>query len=270
MKNSILISSILMLAFQLSAQRIYFCDNYTSSGEPIGANTKLTCPAEGGYVYVLLNNGSSNMPTDKVYLYVDKLTTSEYVPFDVKDISADKSKNWVVYDYKFASPGDYRITFKDANMKELAKDYVSLVPKETESTSTSDDDYIDYDDPTSMFYYTYSTVEACVGIDTYSGTPNTVSTAFTIDRNLGGRIYFKINNPGKDIHTDQFVVYINKNDAAGVSQTFDTKYYSVNSSSRSWDYFYYDFYSDGDYTISVYTKDFVFINTTSINLTYSN
>lgn len=273
MKNLFIISALMLMAAGLSAQRIYFCDNYTSSGEPIGANTKLSCPPEGGYVYILLNTGSSNIPTDKVYIYVDKLTTTDYVPFDVKDLSADITKNWVVYDYKFVSTGDYRVTIKDANMKELAKDYVTLVPKETGSTTSTEDeydDYLDYDDPTSMFYYTYSTVEACVGVDTYSGTPNTVSTRFTIDRNLGGRVYFKVSNPGKDIHTDQFVVYINKNDAAGVSQTFDTKYYTVNNSSRSWDYFYYDFYSEGDYTISVYTKDFVFVNTTTINLSYSN
>ncbi|MBM3435331.1 MAG: hypothetical protein FJY07_03830, partial [Bacteroidetes bacterium] len=202
MRNALLLFVFSLLASEMAAQRIYFCDNYTASGEPIGANTKLTCPAEGGYVYILFQNGSSNIPSDKIYMYVDKLATSDYAPFDVKDISADKTKNWLVYDYKFLTPGDYRVTFKDANMKELAKDFVSLVPKETESTTSGEDDYLDYDDPTSMFYYTYSTVEACVGIDTYTGTPNTVSARFTIDRNLGGRIYFKVTNPDKDIHTD--------------------------------------------------------------------
>jgi len=261
---------LLSIVFQSGySQRIYFCDNYTATGEPIGPSTKLTCPTEGGYIYILYQNGASNLATDKVFLYVDKLATSDYVPFDVKDIAADKTKNWVVYDYKFASPGEYRVVFKDANMKELAKDYVSLVPKEeTETSSTSDDDYLDYDDPTSMFYYTYSTIEACVGIDAYTGVPNTVSTIFSIDRSLGGRITFKVSNPGKDIHTDQLIVYVNKNDASGVSQTFDTKYYTVSDPSRSWDSFYYDFYSEGDYSISVYTKDFVFINTLSINCSY--
>jgi hypothetical protein len=264
------LSVLAMMFINAGAQRIYFCDNYTAAGEPIGANTKLSCPAEGGYIYILYQNGSLNMASNKVYLYVDKLATNDYVPYDVKDLDADQSKNWVVYDYHFVTPGDYRVTVKDPNMKELAKDYVSLVPKETTTTESTDDDYLDYDDPTSMFYYTYSTVEACVGVDAYTGTPNTVSARFTIDRSLGGRVYFKVSNPGKDMHTDEFVVYINKNNAAGESQAFDTKYYTVNSSSRAWDYFYYDFYSEGDYTISVYTKEFVFINTTTINLSYSN
>ena len=251
------------------SQRIYFCENYTASGEPISPSSKLSCPAEGGYIYILYQNGSSNLTTDKLFMYVDKLATSDYVPFDVKDIDADQTKNWAVYDYKFVSTGDYRVIFKTKDLKELAKEYITLVPKETtSSSSSSDDDYLDYDDPSSMFYYTYSTIEACVGIDTYTGTPSTVSTSFSIDRSLGGRIYFKVSNPGKDIHTDQFVVYINKNDATGTAQAFDTKYLTVNNPSRSWDYFIYDFFTDGDYSVSVYTKDFVFINTLAFKCSY--
>ena len=261
--------SVLILAGY--PQRIYFCENYTQSGEPIGPSTKLSSPADGGFIYVLYQNGSSNITADKLYLYIDKLATSDYVPFDVKEFTVDKSKTWAIYDYKFASIGDYRVIVKDQNLKELSKEYIQLVLKDEATSSTSsDDDWLDYDDPTSMFYYTYSTIEACVGVDSYTGVPKTVSTSFSIDRNLGGRIYFKVSNPSKDIHTDQFIVYINKNDAAGTSQSFDTKYYTVTDPTRSWDYFFYDFYSDGDYSISIYTKDFVFINTLSINCSYKN
>jgi hypothetical protein len=271
MKRAVLFMILSMVILSGYSQRIYFCEKYTDSGEPIGPATKLTSPAEGGYIYILYQNGSSNVTADKLFIYVDKLATSDYVPFDVKEMTVDKTKTWSAYDYYFASVGDYRVVVKDQNMKELSKEYIQLVLKEEESTSSSsssDDDWLDYDDPTSMFYYTYSTIEACVGIDSYTGVPNTVSKSFSIDRNLGGRIYFKVSNPSKDIHTDQFIVYINKNDASGVSQTFDTKYFTVTDPSRSWDYFIYDFYSDGDYSISIYTKDYVFINTLSINCSY--
>lgn len=270
MKKTVLFIILSMVILAGYSQRLYFCEKYTDSGEPIGPSTKLNSPVEGGYIYMLFQNGSSNITADKLYLYVDKLATSDYAPFDVKELPVDKAKNWSVYDYFFASVGDYRVTVKDQNMKELTKEYIQLVLKEEEVSSNSydDDDWLDYDDPTSMFYYTYSTIEACVGIDSYTGVPNTVSTSFSIDRSLGGRIYFKVSNPGKDIYTDQLIVYINKNDASGTSQTFDTKYFTVTSPSRDWDYFYYDFYSDGDYNISIYTKDFVFINTLSINCSY--
>ncbi len=263
---------LFILSIALSAgysQRIYFCENYTQSGEPIGPSNKVSSPAEGGFIYVLYQNGSSNITADKLLLYVDKLATTDYVPFDVKEMVVDKTKNWAVYDYQFASVGDYRFVIKDQNLKELTKEYIQLVLKEEESAASSaDDDWLDYDDPTSMFYYTYSTIEACIGVDSNTGEPNTVSISFSIDRDLGGRIYFKVTNPEKDIHTDQFIVNINKNDASGTSQLFDTKYYTVNDPSRSWDYFYYDFYSDGDYSISVYSKDYVFINTLAINCSY--
>jgi hypothetical protein len=266
---SIVLLSMVMLTGY--TQRIYFCENYTQSGEPIGPSTKLSSPANGGSIYMLYQNGSANISADKLYIYVDKLATSDYLPYDVKEMTVDKTKNWAVYDYTFMTIGDYRVIVKDQNMKELSKEYLQLVlTEDASSSSSSDDDWLDYDDPTSMFYYTYSTIEACVGIDSYTGVPNTVSTSFSIDRSLGGRIYFKVSNPGKDIHTDQLVVYINKNDASGTSQTFDTKYFTVTDPSRSWDYFIYDFYSDGDYSISVYTKDFVFINTLAINCSYKN
>jgi hypothetical protein len=268
-KVFLLFITLYVLVISAYSQRIYFCENYTQSGEPIGPSTKLSSPAEGDYIYVLYQNGSTNISADKLFIYIDKLATSDYVPFDVQEMTVDKTKNWAVYDYNFKTVGDYRVIVKDQNLKELSKEYIQLVPKEEESTSSvSDDDWLDYDDPTSMFYYTYSTIEACAGIDSYTGTPNTVSTSFSIDRSLGGRIYFKVANPGKDIHTDQLIVYINKNDASGTSQAFDTKYYSITDPSRSWDYFFYDFYSEGDYSISVYTKDFVFINTLSINCSY--
>jgi len=271
MKRAVLFIILSLIILTVYSQRIYFCENYTTSGEPIGPSMKLSSPAGGGYIYILYQNGSNNVTADKLFIYVDKLATSDYVPFDVKEMTVDKTKNWAVYDYNFMNIGDYRVVIKDQNLKELSKEYLQLVLKEEEpATSSSDDDWLDYDDPTSMFYYTYSTLEACVGIDSYTGTPNTVSTSFSIDRSLGGRIYFKVTNPSKDIHTDQLIVYINKNDASGVSQTFDTKYYTVTDPSRSWDYFIYDFYSDGDYSISVYTKDFVFFNTLSINCSYKN
>jgi hypothetical protein len=268
MKRTALFIILLFAIFTSYSQRIYFCENYTQSGEPIGPSTKLSSPAIGGYIYVLYQNGSSNITAEKLFMYVDKLVTSDYIPFDVIEMTFDKTKNWAVYDYNFKTVGDYRVVVKDQNLKELSKEYIQLVLKEESSAGSYDDDWLDYDDPTSMFYYTYSTIEACVGIDSYTGVPKTVSKSFSIDRSNGGRIYFKVSNPDKDIYTDQLIVYINKTDASGVSQTFDTKYYTVASPSRSWDFFYYDFYSDGEYSISVYTKDFVFINTVSINCLY--
>lgn len=251
-----------------TAQRIYFCDNYTQSGEPIGSNTLRSCPPEGGFVYILFQNGADLIREDRLYLSVDKLSGDNYIPFDVKEVYPDKSKSWLVYDYNFINTGDYRVTVKNAQSKELAKDFIKLVPVENKST-TSSTGGIDYDDPSSMFYYTYSTVIAAVGVSE-TGFVTTQSTSFSIDRTLGGRIKFKVSNAGKALQTDRLIVYIDKKDASGNYVAQETKYFDVTNKYLDWTSFYIDFFASGDYNITVYSGSMVFINTVSINLSYKS
>ncbi|MBN2174031.1 MAG: hypothetical protein JW731_07865 [Bacteroidales bacterium] len=247
-------------------QRIYFCDNYTSSGEPIGANTKVSCPAEGGYIYFLYQNGVNNLTNGNYYINVDKLTGDNYVPFDVKTVVSDPLKNWFVHDYKFMTAGDYRITVKNSALQEMAKDYLSLVPSESQSSSSTSS--YNFDDPASTFYYTYSKVEASTSVNSITGEIPAAYTTFNIDASLGGRIYFKVSNEGKAIGTDKFIVYIDKMDEAGEYKTHDTKTYDLTNKNATWAQFYYDFYSSGEYSITVYSTSMVFINTVKITLNY--
>jgi hypothetical protein len=246
----------------LDAQRVYFCDNYTATGEPIGANTKVLCPEEGGYIYILYQNGMGKLLSGDYFIYVDKLSGDSYIPFDVKSISSDVSQNWFVFDYKFLTAGDYRITIKNPAQVEVAKDYLQLV--EDNSTGGSSTDI--YDDPTSTFYYTYSNVEATTSITASTGDIPAAYTSFNIDPSLGGRIYFKVSNSGQAIGTDEFIVFIDKKDAEGNSEIYDNKIFTLLDKNKTWDQFYVDFYSPGEYIVTVYSDFMVFINTVTITL----
>jgi hypothetical protein len=263
--------AVVLFVFAISAytQRIYFCDNYTVAGEPIGANTKVSCPEEGGYIYILYQNGSSNLQSGNYYIHVDKLSGETYVPFDVKTVVSDPLKNWFVYDYKFLTAGDYRVTVKNPSQSEMTKDYLSLVATESSST-TSSNTGINFDDPSSTFYYTYSKVEATTSVNETTGDIPAAYESFTIDAAAGGRIYFKVTNNGKALGTDKFTVYIDKKDDSGEYKAHDTKIYDLSNKNSTWAYFYYDFYTKGDYSITVYSSLMTFINTSKITLYYKN
>ncbi|MCB0806394.1 MAG: hypothetical protein KDC05_11395 [Bacteroidales bacterium] len=267
-KITVLLLVFILAGSVLMAQRIYFCDNYTQNGEPIGPNTRVSCPAEGGYIYILYQNGGINLSSGDYLVSVDKLSGNSYVPFDVVSIKGDLSKNWFVYDYKFMTAGDYRITVKNPLMKEMVTDYLKLVSEETKSTSSGSS--YNYDDPSSTFYYTYSKVEASTSINSSTGEIPAAYTSFTIDATLGGRITFKVTNNGKSLGTDKLIVYVDKKDESGKFNAFDTKYFDVTNKNATWATFYVDYYSKGEYNITVYSASMVFINSVTITLNYKN
>jgi hypothetical protein len=268
MKKAISYIGIFLIGLTtLSAQRIYFCDNYTAGGEPVGTNSKVSCPAEGGYIYILYQNGVNNLTTGNYLIHVEKLSGDNYIPFDVKSVAADPLKTWFVYDYKFLTAGDYKITVKTPSVIAMATDYLTLIAAESSSGSSATNNF---DDPSSTFYYTYSSIEATTSINASTGLTAGAYTSFNIDPSLGGRIYFKVSNSGKAIGTDKLSVYVDKKDASGTSHVFDTKIYDLSNKNSSWGQFYYDFYSNGEYIITVYSGAMTFINTITITLNYKS
>ena len=70
-KLSILLALLTLLYVGSFSQRIYFCANYTASGEPISTGTVWNITAEGGYIYILYQQGSSEMP-NTINFYINK------------------------------------------------------------------------------------------------------------------------------------------------------------------------------------------------------
>lgn len=260
------LTAALFILCNINAQRLYFCDSYTANGEPIGSNTKVACPAEGGFIYFLYQNGNTNLSQGSYYIYVDKLSVNDYLPFDVKMVTADPAVSWFVYDYNFMTTGDYRVTIKNPDMTAMTNEYITLIPEEISSLASSGV----VDDASSTFYYSYSTFEATTSVNATTGETPGSFEIFSIDPELGGRIYFKVENAGKALNTQSLSVFIDKKDEYGTSNIYDTKFYPVVSQSKSWDSFYYDFYSTGEYTITVYSATMVFINTLDITVKFKD
>ena len=261
MKNFWAFIAFFMMGLTSMGQSIFFCSNYTTSGEPIGTATVWNINPTGGNVYLIYQD-KANLSSDKMLVSVEKLSGNDYVPFDVKSVDTDKSKKWFVYDMHFPTAGDYKVTIKDGNNREFAKNFVTIQLKENVSTNNND--------PKSTFYYTNSSVTTGTNIDATSGILVSPSTSFTIDRTNGGVIYFKVDNLGKALETSKITVYIDKMSTSGKYEEFDTKVYTISNKSRSWIYFTYDFFTEGSYKVSVYNESLTFINTSYLTLTYRN
>lgn len=240
---------LLFSAGDANAQRkIYFCSDYTSSGEPIGISPSWVIKPEGGKVYMLYKNDGVNISTGTIYIYVDKLSGGTYTEYATKSLTPDKYKSWCIYDYTFTEAGDYKVTFVDAGKKNLATDYVSISMKE--STKLSSD------------YYSGSRVIFCEDV-TSNGDPITKSDVFNIGRD-GGYVYVLVDHL-KELKTTEIIVDIWKGE--GYTEFVETKRFTVEDN-WVWTKFKYTFYAAGDYKISVYNKDEVFINTGYVTINY--
>lgn len=49
------------------AQRIYFCENYTSAGDPINPGSIWTIKPSGGNVYILFQNGGKAFNANSIF-----------------------------------------------------------------------------------------------------------------------------------------------------------------------------------------------------------
>jgi hypothetical protein len=260
-----LATAVLFLAISsgVSAQKIYFCENYTNDGDPIGSGSVWNISPDGGKVYVLYQNGATSINQDKLYLYIDKLADDAYVSMDVKTLTPDKTKSWYVYDCTFYSKGDYKITIKDANYKELAKEFVTIKFKDATTTTTTTTDT----DPTESYdYYTYSSVKTGTSINASTGLLDGESESFLIDTQNGSYIIFKVDNDGKEMGSDELIVDIwRKNSKGDYDEFVETKNYTI-VSTYDWVYFKYTFYNPGDYKFSIYNKDSNWINTAYVTI----
>src|ERR1035437_3320157 len=183
-KNFFLFVVFLITSSAFAQKRIYFCEGYTSTGEPIGISNIWNIRSTGGKVYLLYKNDSLNISTATIFLFIDKLEGKEYKEFFTKSLIPDKNKNWVLYDFKFTESGEYKILFLDAAGTNLATEFVTIKLKT--------DDFV-AGTTLSSEYYTKAKVIFCESVDDKGNTQTTFST-FRISRNDGGSAHVLINH----------------------------------------------------------------------------
>ena len=257
MKKILILLMLVIFSIGAFSQRIYFCANYTESGDPISAGTVWNITADGGYVYILFQkNSSADMPKT-VNFYINKLSGSDYVSFDVKAVTPESKKSFALLDYKFLTAGSYQVIAKDDKLRELTKEYVTINNKETTTTTTTTDNTTTSSSG-ALDYYSASSITSGTSIDD-NGIVTGTSEYYNIPAE-GAYVIYKVDNSGKSLNTEQLIVDVYKKNDAGTYDFYETKNYDIKST-LDWIYFKYTFYAAGDYKFSIYNKAWKFIIT---------
>lgn len=260
----LLIFLFIVLETTLFAQkRIYFCDNYTASGEPTGIASRWSIKSSGGNVYILYQNNYEKITTSSIYFFIDIMQDGEYKEYETKLLTPDNNNSWIIYDYKFTKPGDYRVIVYDAALTKLATDYVTITLKQGEVVDDNKKD-----DKVDTYYYIDAKVTFCVSVE--DGKAVTPSEVFNIDRNNGGYVYMLVDNNLKTLKTEQLIVdiWMNKdNDDNSYSEFVETKYIAT-TKNETYANLKYTFYKKGKFKFSVFTKDNVWIQTGYVEINY--
>ncbi|MEZ4879357.1 MAG: caspase family protein [Chitinophagales bacterium] len=229
-----------------SDKTISLCEDYNkTTGKPSGIYTTWNIKEDGGYVYVVYENGGKKI-NDKLWLYVDKENTSgNYIAYDTKTFDNTDGKSWAMYDYNFKEPGNYKISavnsFGEQASVEATIKFTDGVKVEEKKTIALCESYDDYGN--------------AVGINNTWLIPND-----------GGWVYILFDNGSGKVGNEDYALYIDKkNTSTGKYDIFDTKYF--NGKGNNWSVYDYNFKDAGDYKISA-AKDGKIIATTEATIKY--
>jgi hypothetical protein len=260
MKKILLIYLIGIFIFGIStnqvfAQRkVYLCENYTSSGQPVKPDIEWTMKPTGGGVYILYTNNGEIIPWTTMYVFIDKLTDGEYKEYDTKTVNPDKSKSWYVYDYSFKEKGSYRVTIYDQDVEKLASQEFTILIKSADGT-----------DQQEVTQNSGASVIFCASLDEDKN-PVDKGETFYVDRTKGSYIYIYIDNDNIAFNTEGLIVDLWKgNDYADF---VDTKNLTIETQWTA-TYFKYTFMVAGDYKIMVYRKDQSYIQSGYVTIKYN-
>lgn len=248
---------ILSLTVSTYAQKVVLCSDYTSNGTPSGIYTEWDINPSGGFIYILYNQPSYISTRDTWHLYIDKDwdDNGKYSAYETIPLTPNEGKKWIVYDYKFTEKGKYIVSIQK-NGIEQAQSFcrISFKSNNTDGNSSNDDD-----DSIDTYYYEYSEIKLCTNLDS-DNKPLDESTEFQINRETGNvkvKIFLSNDAPLK---TDKLNVSIYK----GADSKSAYKEYTVDIQPE-WDYVSFNntFTEPGTYFIDIYTKNGIYINTSS-------
>lgn len=240
----------------LFGQAVYFCSNVSETGEPIGVSTTWSIDPDGGFAFILFNNGSDPIKGNILNLDIAKQEDKIYNSIDKKIIQSKGKNHWAVYDYEFKEPGNYRVTVVDKKGKRLAIGYATvnmIKDNDPNATATSKGKRHQYDDMevTDESYYN-AKLSFCAAIKDNKPTDIRDSFAVTSGQQYAYVYIYVLND--KPLKADSIMVDIYRKHGSNYNEYINTYNYGV-SSKLPGAYFPLSFYEPGEYSITVYNKE---------------
>ena len=250
-----LIILLLMCHTTWAQKKLYLCSDYTYSGEPMEASAVWNIPNTGGAVYIVYKNDAQKITAPRLYLFIDKLSGSDYKQYDSKVVITNKYLDWALYDYTFTEPGSYRFTLRNDQGVDQAQEYC-VVNMEGQPATTKDITNVPESKtqtPTttsvSSDYYIGSKILFCEDVDV-NGKPIKPADVFNIGT-AGGYLYVLV-NVNKPVKTSQLIVDVWT--GSDYKEPVETQYIDADPNSN-WVKFKYILKNAGNYKFSIFNKD---------------
>ena len=241
-------TGLCLQAFLLPAQKVGFCTSVSDSGEPVDAKTSWIL--KNGMAVQFLYQDAAALKTSKILFLIDKKSDDgSYAVFDTQSAQPEKTKSWTSVEYHFKQSGEYKISVSDARGKTLAEGNCTVEVQQASASASG------------MDYYAGARVRFC-GQLTTEGKPDLYLSSFTV--NSGSPIYICVDHV-QPFKTSALTIEIYSGPG------FKDKIVSQKITVKSSDLFAslpYTFPKAGEYKVSVYSSDDVFISSGTVHIRF--
>ncbi len=242
-----------------AGSKVTFCESVDDAGYPVTVSSVFNIESGGGNVTVYVDNGSTQIQSTGLIVDIYKKGSSDkYDQFiETKNYTIKSSLVATYFDYFFATAGEYVVHVYNGEEKWINDGYITINNK-----SGSLD--IDYNDPSSTFYYIDSKVEFCTELDNLNSCSN-AGSVFNISKS-GSYVYVWVGQD-KALKTSGVTLDIYKKKGGDYDDFVETKNYTINPDKSAF-YIEYTFYNAGDYKFKFSTDNSVWIQDGTVTIKY--
>ncbi len=247
-----------LLAFQAAqSQTLQFAKSFTETGEGIDKRNVWFADSAEQRVAVLFNNGKQTISVHRLVAEI-KMPNDSVAKLILK---VGSNKNWVADYFEMKELGKYAVSVKDEKGNILAANDLYLRGSESPRT---EEEAFQVANVNQTLKYEQSVLTFCEAYK--EGKIQNPNTTFKLSGN--GKYVEIVLNSDKAIDTDRIMVDVwkKKEEESSFNDHFDSKEFKADKSQKTI-VFHYSFRKPGDYKISVFTKDFVWITSGYVSIT---
>lgn len=228
------------------AQQIFFCQDHTLEGKPIGIADTFNLAESGEAVEMVFQNGKPFF-SPKLYFFIDRWEGSRFEEYDTKTAMTEHGSTWAALQYRFLRSGAYRVMVLNADKQELCRKQVMVSINEDQGTP-------EY----------YNGVQAMICTAAPNGKPLDTLDVYRLRTGQTGLLTVLLRHV-QPLGSSRLVVdvWVGAGDGAGVYvETIELE------TSPEWMHtqFKYEFDSYGVYSFRIYNEQEVFIAATRVSV----
>ncbi len=242
-----------------AGSKVTFCESVDDAGYPVTESTVFNIVSGGRNVTVYVDNGTTQIQSTGIIVDVYKKgSTGKYDQFiETKNFTIKPTLVATYFDYFFSSSGDYEVRVYNNEEKWINDGHVTIKDKNGGLN-------IDYNDPSSTFYYIDAKVNFCTDLDYLNSCAN-AGSVFNISKS-GSYLYVWVGQD-KALKTSGITLDIYKKKGKDYDDFVETKTYTIDPDKSAF-YIEYTFYDAADYKFKFYTSSNVWLQDGFVTINY--